>query len=46
MIYLESWIALYNVVGTKQAMSTVFHPQTDGQTKRVNKIPDLGQLTN
>ena len=32
------WNALHGLLGTKLAMSTVFHPQTDGQTKRVNRI--------
>ena len=32
------WVALCNVLGTKQSMSTAFHPQTDKQTERVNRI--------
>ena len=32
------WVALCNVLGTKQTMSTTFHPQIDGHTERVNKI--------
>ena len=39
-IWFTSWfrVALCNVLGTNQAISTTFHPQTHGQTERVNKI--------
>jgi len=29
---------LYNYLGIKRSMSTAYHPQTDGQTERINQV--------
>lgn len=34
----EFWSALMGYVGITHKMSTAFHPQTDGQTERVNRV--------
>jgi len=32
------FIDLYNFLGIKRSMSTAYHPQTDGQTERINQV--------
>jgi hypothetical protein len=34
----QFWQALTERLGCKQKLSTAFHPQTDGQTERVNRV--------
>ena len=34
----EFWRSLQEAVGTQLCLSTAYHPQTDGQTERVNRV--------
>ena len=34
----EFWRSLQRALGTQQRLSTAYHPQTDGQTERVNRV--------
>ena len=37
--FMNAWIsALYKRLGTKQSPSTAYHPESDGQTERVNRV--------
>ncbi|PRP72887.1 hypothetical protein PROFUN_16906, partial [Planoprotostelium fungivorum] len=34
----EFWTSFWKQMGTKHSMSTAYHPQSDGQTERVNSV--------
>lgn len=34
------WKSIFQVLGTRMDLSTAYHPQTDGQTERVNRVID------
>ena len=44
------WTSLFQAIGTQLCFSTAYHPQTDGQTERVNQIMEgltvVGNLPN
>ena len=37
----KAFVELLKLLGIKSAMSTAYHPQTDGTTERVNQEPKL-----
>ena len=37
----QFWEALQTTLGTKLSISTTYHPQTDGQTERVNRVLEV-----
>ena len=41
----EFWESLYKSLNIKRRMSTIYHPQTDGQTERTNQVLE-GYLRN
>jgi hypothetical protein len=38
IVVLNFWRSLHEAMGTDLTYSTAYHPQTDGQTERVNQI--------
>nr|XP_027063053.1 uncharacterized protein K02A2.6-like [Coffea arabica] len=37
----QFWTELFSLMGTELCLSTVYHPQTDGQSERVNQVATL-----